>query len=110
MQERRSRRSETPHLALSLFLEALRERESLEAVAVTTEEGLFVAGAGEADVEQLGALGAASATPTLTWGDTPLYVQHLSLGEVPVCLTSMGRPTHGPAVEAAFGRILGWAA
>jgi len=69
--ERRTQRSEKAHLALNLFLESMREREGIEALAVTTEDGFLVAGVGETDVEWMGALGASSKRSTLTWKSAP---------------------------------------
>lgn len=106
--ERRTRRSEKTHIALNLFLESLREREGIEAVAVTTEEGLLVAGVGTADVEYMGALGAASKRSSLEWEDKKLHVQKLEVNEVPMYLTSAGRRASAQSVELGFQRILGW--
>lgn len=106
--ERRNRRSEKTHIALNLFLESLREREGIEAVAVTTEEGLLVAGVGTADVEYMGAIGAASKRSILEWEDKKLHVQKLEVNEVPMYLTSAGRRASAQSVELGFQRILGW--
>lgn len=104
--ERRNRRSGQAHLALNLFLESLREREGIEAMAVTTEDGFLVAGVGEADVEWMGALGASSKRSTLAWEDRTLHVQRVEVNRVPMFLTSSGRPASAASVQLGFERIL----
>lgn len=106
MKERRRQRSEKPHLALNLFLESLREREGFEACAVTTEDGLLVAGVGEADVEWMGALGASAQRSILDWDSRTLHVQRLEVNQVPMYLTSAGRQANASTVRAGFERIL----
>jgi hypothetical protein len=57
--ERRKRRSETVSEAAGLYLEAVLERSRLKAVALATDEGLLVSGAGNGyDHEWLAALSA----------------------------------------------------
>jgi len=57
--ERRKRRSNMVSEAASLYLEAVIERNRLKAMALATEEGLLVSGAGNGyDHEWLAALGA----------------------------------------------------
>ena len=57
--ERRKRRSNMVSEAASLYLEAMIERNRLKAMALATEEGLLVSGAGDGyDHEWLAALGA----------------------------------------------------
>lgn len=104
--ERRNRRSGQAHLALNLFLESLREREGIEAMAVTTEDGFLVAGVGEADVEWMGALGASSKRSTLSWEDRTLHVQRVEVNHVPMFLTSSGRRASAASVQLGFERIL----
>jgi hypothetical protein len=58
-QDRRRRRSNMVSEAASLYLEAVIERSRLKAMALATEEGLLVSGAGNGyDHEWLAALGA----------------------------------------------------
>ena len=104
--ERRRGRSEKAHLALNLFLESLRKTESLEAIAVTTEDGFLVAGVGEADVEWMGALGASSRRKVFTWEKLTLHVQKLVVNHVPMFVTSVGRPAKAASVKDGFERIL----
>ncbi len=106
MTERRRRRSEQAHLALNLFLEAVREREGLEGAAVTTEDGLLVAGAGALDVEWMGAVGAASQRSVLEWDERTLHVQRLEVNRVRLYLTSAGRRADARTVSAGLQRIL----
>jgi hypothetical protein len=91
--ERRKRRSEKAHLALNLYLEAIREREGFAALAITTDDGFLVAGAAghrDCDIEWMGALGASSRRQTLEWDDETLHVQRLQVNSVPMFLTLMG--------------------
>jgi hypothetical protein len=104
--ERRNQRSEKAHLALNLFLESIREREGIEALAVTTEDGFLVAGVGETDVEWMGALGASSKRSTLTWEERTLHVQRVEVNKVAMFVTSTGRPTATSSVKLGFERIL----
>lgn len=105
--ERRNRRSEKAHLALNLFLESLREREGIEAVAVTTEDGFLVAGVGETDVEWMGALGASSRRSTLKWEERTLHVQGVEVNGVAMYLTTAGKQlANASSVQVGFERIL----
>jgi hypothetical protein len=107
MNERRRHRSEKVHEAVALFLESLRERSGLTAVALSTGDGRLVGGAGrDVDVEWMGALGAASRRATLSWDEHTLHVQRLAVNDVELFLTSAGCPLHGPAVAAGLARIL----
>jgi hypothetical protein len=104
--ERRKRRSHEAHRALTLFLESLRERENIDALAVTTEDGLLVAGAGKDDVEWMGALGASSKRSTLTWDDRTLHVQRVEVNKVPMYLTSTDKKANAFSVQFGLERIL----
>jgi hypothetical protein len=104
--ERRHRRSEIPQQAVTYFLEALRERHALEAVALSTEEGLFIAGAGAVDLEHLAAVGAASKSKSFEWQGHRLRVSATTVDGVPLVLTAAGGELSG--AEAGFERILGW--
>ncbi|MGV3624505.1 MAG: hypothetical protein ACO1OB_27040 [Archangium sp.] len=104
--ERRVRRSEQSHQALNLFLESLREREGINSVAVTTEDGFLVAGAGNGDVEWMGALGASSKRQTLNWEKETLHVQKVEVNRVPMFLTSTNRRASAQSVQLGFERIL----
>ena len=104
--ERRNQRSEKAHLALNLFLESMRAREGIEALAVTTEDGFLVAGVGETDVEWMGALGASSKRSTLTWEERTLHVERVEVNRVPMFVTSTNRPAVAASVKLGFERIL----
>ena len=106
--ERRKRRSEEAHLALNLYLESIREREGFKALAVTTDDGFLVAGAGvrETDIEWMGALGASARRKTLDWENETLHVQKLELNDVPMFLTSMGKKADAGELKLGLERIL----
>jgi hypothetical protein len=105
--ERRNRRSEKAHEAMTLFLESLREKSGLTAVALTTRDGLLVAGAGRTvDVEWMGALGAASRLAKFAWDELTLHVQRLAVNDVEMFLTCAGQPVNGASVAAGLTRIL----
>jgi hypothetical protein len=105
--ERRRRRSELAHEAITLLLESLRQKAGLEAVALTTRDGLLLGGAGpRLDLEWMGALGASSARSTLRWEGTTLHVQSVELNDVELCLTTAGRPVQSDLLQAGLERIL----
>ncbi len=105
--ERRRRRSEHAHQAISYFLQALKERAGVKALALTTHDGLLLGAAGEhLDLEWMGALGASSARTTLKWEGTTLHVQPVSLKDAELCLTSAGRAIPPDLVEDGLTRIL----
>jgi predicted regulator of Ras-like GTPase activity (Roadblock/LC7/MglB family) len=104
--ERRNRRSEKAHLALNMFLESLREREGIEALAVTTADGFLVAGVGETDVEWMGALGASAQRSTIRWEERTLHVDRVEVNKVPMFLTSSGKRASAATVQVGFERIL----
>lgn len=105
-QERRARRSDEAHVALRLFLAALCQREGVEALAVTTEDGFLLAAVGAADLEWMGALGASSRRATFTWDDRAIHVQRIEVNGVTMFVTSAGRKVSAAAVQAGFARIL----
>ncbi len=105
--ERRRRRSQRAHEAITLFLESLLEKAGLRAVALTTRDGLLLGGAGPGlDLEWMGALGASSARATLKWEGTTLHVQPLELNDVELCLTSAGKPVPRSLLQGGLTRIL----
>jgi len=107
MKERRFKRSERAHEALTLFLESLREKAGLSAVALTTDDGLLLAGAGQkVDLEWMGALGASSRRASFTWENQTLHVQPLQVNDISFFLTSAGKTVHGASVAAGLQRIL----
>lgn len=107
MNERRRQRSEKTHEAMTLFLESLREKAGLLAVALTTKDGLLVAGVGQnLDLEWMGALGASCQRATMKWEEQTLHIQPLQVNDVELYLTSAGKAVHGPAIAAGLQRIL----
>jgi hypothetical protein len=105
--ERRFSRSDVRHRALSLFLDGARARQHANAVALTTREGLLVAGAGAttADLEQLGALGAANRSH---WNAAKLHVREVLVNDEPLALTCAGStPLSGTEIDEGIRRILG---
>jgi hypothetical protein len=107
--ERRKRRSEQTHLALNLYLEAIREREGFKALAVTTDDGFLVAGAAgsrDCDVEWMGALGASARRQTLEWDNETLHVHRVHVNSVPMFVTAMGRKANTASMQSGLERIL----
>lgn len=107
MTERRLRRSAKAHEAVSLYLESFREKAGIEAVALTTSDGLLIGGAGaQVDLEWMGALGAASKGPSLKWESRTLHVESLSVHAFDLCLTSTGRQVKAQILTEGLERIL----
>lgn len=104
--ERRARRSDEAHVALRLFLAALCQREGVEALAVTTEDGFLLAAVGQTDLEWMGALGASARRATFTWDDRAIHVQRIEVNGVAMFVTSAGKKVSATAVQAGFARIL----
>jgi hypothetical protein len=105
--ERRRRRSAKAHEAVSLYLESFREQAGLEAVALTTTDGLLIGGAGaQVDLEWMGALGAASTKPSLTWESRTLHVESLSVHAFDLCLISAGKKVKAKGLTEGLERIL----
>ena len=90
MNERRSARSADPQHAVSMYLNSLCKRGAVEAVALATEDGTLVAGAGKLDVEWMGSVGASSRLSRLSWDGRVLHVRRLEVNDVPMCLTMAG--------------------
>ncbi len=103
--ERRTRRSNRLHEALDHFLDALRLKRSLDAVALTTDDGLLIAGRGEVDLEELGALGSVRKT-TGPFGRRTLHVSRFDVNDVELCLTTVGAPVRDDAAIGSLMRIL----
>ena len=106
MNERRNKRSDKLHEAVSLYLDAVRRRTGLSALALTTDDGDFVAGSGDLDVEWMGSLGATRRLRTLEWNDQTLHVSRLSVNEVPMVLTAAGPYPPDQKTLATIQRIL----
>ncbi len=88
--ERRQHRSPDRQEAVGLLLDALRRREKLEAVALATEDGLLIAGAGPVDLARMGALAPTSRGPTMPWGERTLHVERFDLRGFWLYLASSG--------------------
>ena len=96
MNERRLSRSANPPDAVALYLESLCARAELKAVALSTDDGSLVAGAGGLDLEWMGALGAASRRAQLEWDGHTLRVDRIEVNSIPFWLTM----ADGSAAEA----------
>lgn len=104
--ERRTRRSHRIHEALDHFLEALCLKRNLDAVALTTADGLLIAGKGKVDLDELGALGAAAKRTTASFRDETMHVTRFDVNDIVLCLTSMGAPVRDDAAVGSLMRIL----
>ncbi len=107
--ERRIRRSEQPLLALGYLLSSACDRDAVPLLAVTTPDGLFVAGAGTTDAiapELLGGLGAAASATHGQLGDRTFFVQTLEAHGISFRLTSLDQPVSSEPISAGFERIL----
>lgn len=126
MHERRTHRSETPHEAAHLFLQAVAARHGLEALALTNEDGLLMAGASTPaasglDLEWIGAVGCVCAVRGRRGPSLGALVEratggrHLEAAEIRVrgerlYLAGVGQQVSagwaGPEVAAGIERIL----
>jgi hypothetical protein len=107
MIERRRCRSTNPQRAVEHYLEAFRKKAGLEAVVLTTDDGLIIGGAGEQiDLEWMGAIGAASHKPNVSWEDRTLHVEPLSVHHFDLCLTSSGQKVRAQSLTEGLERIL----
>ena len=104
MNERRVTRSSTPHEAVSLYFSSLCRKPGVRAVALATVDGTLVAGAGNGDVEWMGAVGASSHLARLDWDGQPLHVSRLEVNAVEMCLCVAGAEVSDavPAVRRIF--------
>jgi hypothetical protein len=90
-----------PHVEVSKYLETLCAQQGLQAVALATQDGMLVAGAGQGDVEYMGAVGASSHLKRVNFDGQVLHVHRLEVNGVPMCLTLAGNdlPDAVPAIE-----------
>lgn len=88
--ERRVRRSPQRQEALGLLLETLRRKHDLAAVALASQEGFLIAGAGEVDLERMAAHAATSSGPTLAWDGRTLGVERFEQWGSSLCLATAG--------------------
>ncbi len=106
-QSLRVRRSQNVSEAMGLYLEALRLKRGVDALALTTDDGHFVAGAGEGfDLEWMGSVGAASPSRQLEWGEHQLYVHELEVNDLWLRLTVAGKPLGDSDALGGICRIL----
>jgi hypothetical protein len=106
MSERRTRRSEKTGQALNLFLESLRLKRGVPALALTTDDGLLVAAAGTGDLEWMGAIGAARRRRQVEWENRDLHVQKVEVNDLTLWLTSEGQPVSDDNALGGICRIL----
>lgn len=92
--------------ALNLFLEETRAKSGLQAVALTTADGLLIAGAGRRpEVEWIGAVGAAKGAAKFTWGKYRLQVKSMKIDGSTVFLTVAGAANSIPVIESDLVRL-----
>lgn len=103
--ERRNHRSSRLHEALSHFFQSLLVKRQLDAVALTTDDGLLIAGHGAGDHEELGAIGATRQT-SAPFGRKSLHVSRFEVNDVTLCLTTLGNPVRDDAAIGTLMRIL----
>jgi hypothetical protein len=103
----RTARRDTVHHALTHFLDALCLKREVDAVALTTLDGSFIAGAGRnVDVERMGIVGVESAARQKQWEDRLLFMHRFELNDRVLCLTSAGAPLSDDATIGGLCRIL----
>ena len=103
--DRRARRSNKMHVAMTRYLESLRLARGVEALALATERG-FIAGAGDADLEHIGLLGASRRLRELHWDDRTLHVHPFEINAQTMYLVAMGAPVQDEAAMEGIRRIL----
>jgi hypothetical protein len=101
--ERRTRRSNRIHEALNHFLDSLCLKRNLDAVALTTDDGLLIAGKGKVDVEELGALGAAARR---SLNGKTIHTCRFEVNDTALCLSSWGVPVRDDNAIGSLMRIL----
>ena len=84
---------------LNLYLDSLCAHGGLAAIALSTEDGTLVAGAGKGDVEYMGMLGATSRLARVKWDGRELQVKRIDVNDVPMCVVMDGQPV----VDACAG-------
>ena len=81
-------------------------KRSLDAVALTTSDGLLSAGKGKVDLDELSALGAGTKRTTAAFWDDTMHVTRFDVNDIVLCLTSMGAPVRDDAAVGSLMRIL----
>ena len=105
MIDRRLRRSEKMHEAMTRWLEVLRLKRGLSAVALASEQG-FIAGSGDVDLEWMGALGASRRCNELEWNEHTLFVQPVELEQLTLYLVATEARINDEAALQGIRRIL----
>ncbi|MBK7865162.1 MAG: hypothetical protein IPJ65_42510 [Archangiaceae bacterium] len=77
---------------LTEYLDSLCRHGGVEAIALATEDGTLVAGAGKGDVEYMGIIGATSRRTRLQTDGRELQVKWLEVNGINMCLTMAGQP------------------
>lgn len=103
--ERRKRRSDKHGEAVRLYLESVRARTGVEALAVAAEDGTLVAGAGHLNLDWMAALGASSKRGRLDWDGRVLHVRRMTVNQVRLYIASTGEPARDEVAEG-LDRIL----
>ena len=106
MTERRVRRSKKMHEAMSRYLESLCKTRGIDALALSSERG-FIAGAGDADLEWMGVLGASRRLRTVEWDERQLHVHPFEINSQTLYLVAMGAEVNDDAAMQGLRRILG---
>jgi hypothetical protein len=88
---------------VSKYLQTICSR-GLAAVALATQDGTLIAGAGEGDVEYMAAVGASSHLARLNFDGQVLHVRRLEVNGVELCLTMAGADE--PLAVPAITRLL----
>jgi hypothetical protein len=105
--ERRTRRSPSIIEALNHFLDALCLKRNLDAVALTTGDGLLVAARGQnVDLEALGAIGASTHKTSAAFDGHTMFTNRFEVNNVQLCLTSLSAPVRDDAAVGSLMRIL----
>lgn len=103
--ERRKRRSDKHGEAVRLYLETVRARTGVEALALASEDGSLVAGAGPLDLDWMAAIGAGSKRSRLEWDGRVVHVRRMKVNRVRLYIACTGQPTHDDVAEN-LNRIL----
>jgi hypothetical protein len=104
MEERRTSRSTARQQALTLLLEEAAKRLGINSLALTTSDGLLIAGAGQGNLEELGALGVSARKD---WNGVSVHARTISARGEELIITSAGLAIADPELEASIERILG---
>ena len=102
--ERRNTRSTARQEALTLLLEEALKRLGITAIALTTSDGLLIAGAGSGNLEELGALGVSTRKD---WDGTPVHARTINARGEELIVTTAGRAVADAELDAGIERILG---